>query len=156
MVAHPLSERTLKRPAAHHNLLARTDSMTIEATVRVSLPPVVPDDLEGPQDRLELSAVADVVHHEVIAAGRWPLRGNHADMVEAAWQPPGHDVARIIRRVESKALSPACEELHQVRHAAMIDVRVGLLQTPHLRINGEVPGHVFMHGHLQVETDRAE
>jgi hypothetical protein len=46
------------------------------------------------------------------------------------------------------------EERFKVWHAPMVDVRIRTIQVPEIRIGGEIPGHIFMHVPLQIDTKR--
>src|SRR5204863_6389054 len=89
-----------------------------------SLPAVMPDDGEGVEDLFALRAATDVVHHERRIV-------DDADVIEPAGEAPGHDVAAGERR--ARRFSAALEERHQIRHAAVVDVRVRRGESPHRR-----------------------
>ena len=101
---------------------------------------------------------ADVVHDERPDAVRGSAIDHQPDVRQVAGQHPRHHVARrVVGRVRRarprRAAAP--EERLQVRHAAMIDVRIGPRQAPRARIRGERGAHVLVDPLLQVDADGA-
>src|SRR5260221_2248207 len=105
-------------------------------------PPVVADHLEREEHVFHLRAAADVVDGVVAGRAGDDAGGNDADVIEAAGEAPGDDVAGLEGAVDFPAA--AGEEGHEVRNAAVVDVRVGSAQAPHARVGAEVPAHVFV------------
>ena len=77
-----------------------------------------------------------------------------ADVMQAVRQTPRHHVAGKERT--ANALPAPLEEPHQVRYAPVIDVAIGPAESPHRRVAREVPLHVLVDLHLQIDTDCAE
>src|ERR1043166_2888305 len=102
------------------------------------LPRKVPDDPPGPQNILLGRPPTDVMDDGAAV-------GDQADVRQAAAQVPGDDVAGLEVLVERQGFATALEELHQIRHAPVIDVRVGFVQAPFRRVGAEALRHVFVH-----------
>src|SRR5437762_14391758 len=100
----------------------------------------------GVQHVFVLRAATDVV--DDIAA----VRRDDADVIQAAGKSPRDDVARLPIRV--RLLAATFEERHQIRHAAVIDVRVGPGESPHARIHTEVRAHVVLQLFLPIDVRR--
>src|SRR5262245_31953396 len=113
--------------------------------------PVVADDYERKQSVFLLRAPADVVHdkrHTVLN-----LVGNQSDMRPSVGQAPGDNVPGFVvggHRRDGQTLTVPCEENAQVENPPVIDIRIGLHQSPSTRIGAESLTHVLIDEKLQV------
>src|SRR5258708_36811542 len=114
----------------------------------------MPDHSEGEQHVFLLRAVPDCVDDVMPRGAEDAMGGDDANVIEAAGETPGHDVAGL--EVSVDFLAAAGEERHQVGHATVIDIRVGPAQTPHPRICAEAAAHVFVYLALQVDAGGTE
>jgi len=118
---------------------------------------VVASNLPTKQNVLHFRACSNVVHNHVMVAPTGLLIHNDANMRHTSAQVPSDEIAGgivccSIRNRES--LSLALKEDHEIRHAAVVNVGIGMIETPAflVRVSGEVPYHVFMDFLLQVNT----
>lgn len=109
--------------------------------------PEMADDFVVEQDILFARACADIVDNQrgitLFAVGY------DADMRQpAARQPPGNDVASAVSVLHRPAVP--CEINLQIRHAAVVDIRIGAFQPPAVRVGGKIRFHVLVNQLLQV------
>lgn len=108
------------------------------------------------QHVLDLRARPDVVQHQgTLLGGRAPIYDD-SDVRNTSTQIPGNDVSRgvVIRSLgdwQDFTLTP--KESRKVGNAAVIDISVGLPQSPFLWIRGETTRHVLVDFLLQVDAD---
>jgi len=106
-----------------------------------------------------LRPFTDVVYNEIAAAPAGLLIHNDTDVEYASAQVPSHKVARrvVCGPVRNgQRFSFALEEDHEIGHAAVVNVWVGMAKMPALpvRVGGEIPQHVLVHFLLQINANR--
>ena len=106
----------------------------------------------GEEAVLLLRTGSDVVDDERRSVSRLAIAHDH-DMRKASRDQAGHEVSglvvgRLLRHRKRPAL--ALEEALQVRNAPMVDVAVGRLESPVLRVGVEVSLHVLVDEPLQI------
>jgi len=116
---------------------------------------IMADDLPGEQDVLQPGAGADVVDNLIIA--REPRFGiaDHSYVQQTPAQVPGNYVSRqvVLSFVGDRQRFPfEIEVSHQVLNPAMIDIGVGPLSAPFIRIGGKVERHVLVDFFLKVDA----
>src|SRR4029077_12636297 len=124
-----------------------------EVTIVASNPPVE-------QNIFHLWATPDVVNNQVAARLRRFAIYYDTDMRHVPAKIPGNKISRgvVLRaRADKKRFSFTSEEGHQIRDAAMIDIRVGVCQKPAplIRVCGKIVQHVLVNLFLQIDPDGA-
>ena len=116
----------------------------------------MPRDFPVEQDVLHLGASADVVddHITLIVANSVDDNTNVGD---ASSQIPGDEISRLIvmgKRGYRQGFSVTLKKDDQIRHPAMINIRIGVAQkpVPFCRIRREIVLHVFVDFFLQIDT----
>jgi len=109
---------------------------------------------------LQLRTGTDIVNDQPSFTVRRNVGGHNPDVWQITGQHPGHQVPGPIGVAaigNRPFFSVAGQKYLQVRHPAMVDVRVRPFEAPDAlrRIGRKMPGHVLVHRLLQIDAERA-
>ena len=110
------------------------------------------DDFVCEENIFFFRTATDVVNHEWVPRPN-EIEADHADVIQTARQAPCHNITGLERAADG--FSSPLEELHEIGHPAMIDVRVRTGQSPQTWIPAECADHIFVNVALQIDPDHA-